>query len=183
MKENYFKFISSTFIVGVFLLFSCGKSGTREITKDYFCGKVFSTSSTIKSIDVKTNQVTIFNCDGTYTSTSKVDWGTSPETQKAWGGTYEKGNTNFSGTWEVIDNKKLPEEIDRWLEKYSGKTDFYKEKPFTVLKYKSNASVSGYLLITGYELKGNISLSHIITSNNMDWEEDEYNLYDGFLVK
>ena len=184
MKKNHCKFISNIFIVSVFLFFSCGKSGKREITKDYFCSKVFSMPSTVEPIDMKINRVTTLNCDGTYTS--KEDWGTSPKNEEIYRtttGSSSGTNTNFSGVWEVVDNKKLPEEIDNWLKKYSREADFYNEKLFTVLKYKSSTGVSGYLCITGYQLKGQISLSHITTSSTTHLGEDELNFYGGFLVK
>jgi hypothetical protein len=191
MKKNYFKLIGSTFIVGAFLFIAFGsgsdsKSDPKKFTKDYFCGKEFSMPHTIEAIDMSIKRVTILNCNGTYTS--KEDWGTSSRNEETYRNTVGRSsgnNADFSGTWEVVDNKNLPSEIDSYLQNFEGHIDkFYNEKPFTILRYKSSIGKSGYLRVTDYNLNGQIILDHIITSSSgvgQGYKEADLNLYSGFM--
>lgn len=181
MKKYYFKLISSTLIVGAFILIAFGsgddekKVEWKKNSKESFCGKEFRSSHTIDAIDMTTKVVTILNCDGTYTSNE--DWGTSNQNEETYRNTVGRSsgnNGNFSGTWEIIETK--PTEID-----LSG----YKESEYTIIKYRSNKGKERYASITyNAQISGKLSLDpEALDSDCYEpgvYHQEDLHMYSGF---
>ncbi len=141
IKMKSIKLISSFLLGGLFIFLAVAsgeETNENEVVwesnkKECFCGKKFTSTNTIDAIDMTTKVVTILNCDGTYVS--KEDWGTSEANEETYNNTVGRSsgnNSDFSGTWQIVD-KNIPSKIVQFF--IEGK---FVTGSYTIIKYKSN---------------------------------------------
>lgn len=170
--------ISSFFACNLPVSNDTNKVTWQKNVKNAFCGKEFISSKTIKAIDMTVKTVTVFNCNGTYTS--KEDWGTSQAHEEDYRNTVgrsEGNNSNFSGTWEIVE-KNLPSEVDSYF-----RNGGFNENEYTVIRYHSNTGKVRYAFIQYMEEKS-LLFNGLVTfarDNNEDntYKEEDLDMYSG----
>ena len=169
--------IVSSFILGslfIFLAVASGEESENDVAswetnkKESFCGKKFTSTSTIEAIDMTTEVVTILNCDGTYVS--KEDWGTSKDSEEIYNNTVGRSsgnNSDFSGTWEIVD-KNIPNKIAQFFIK--GK---FVKGTYTIIKYKSNNGRERYAYVQYDESLNNQLYLGTVTFEDENLSDDD----------
>jgi hypothetical protein len=188
MKKNYLKPIGSAFIAVAFLFIAFGsgndekKTEWKKNSKECFCGKEFKNSRTIEAIDMTTKVVTILNCDGTYTS--KEDWGTSKENEETYRNTVGRSsgnNSDFSGTWIIVD-KVSDEDAGKLANREESSTQSIAsiDPNATMIKYTSNLGKTRYATVYKYEHKLWLSpIAYEVDCHDKTYEYEDLNMYDG----
>jgi hypothetical protein len=173
MKKNYYLKIISSLIIGVLFLFIAFGSGAdkpkwEKNSKEIICGKEFEDSHNQENIGLDIKTVTIFNCNGTYTSKEDYDSDNLGI----------RGNSNnFHGTWEIATNN-IPSEI-------ANKTIGLVNDKYTIIKYKSNNGKVRYATILNLD-DGYVYLSLIVLDNEIPssdgYEAKDYDMFEGRMV-
>jgi hypothetical protein len=187
MKTKLTKIIGSTvlFIAFLFLAYGSGEEKNqnekwKKNSIDCFCGKEFKWTKNIDQIDMDIKSVTVFNCDGTYTS--KQNWGTSKENEEVYNNTAGRSsgdNYSFSGKWEIV-NENIPTEIENYFSTGGFKLDDY-----TIIIYKSDSGKIRYAYIhhDGKDTKLYLGLVVLRTESVPEdgYEDKDYDLFSGFI--
>ena len=176
--------IISSFLLGSLFIFLAIASGEEskndEVSwksnkKDCFCGKKFTSTSTIDAIDMTTEVVTILNCDGTYVS--KEDWGTSDDNEEVYNNTVGRSsgnNSDFSGKWQIVD-KNIPNKIAQFF--IDGK---FENGAYTIIKYKSNSGRERYAYVQyDKSLDNQLYLGTVTFEDENLGEDDLLDLHTG----
>lgn len=122
-----------------------------------------------------TKVITILNCDGTYTS--KEDWGTSKENEETYRNTVGRSsgnNSDFSGTWVIVD--KVSDEDAGKLANSSEGSD----ADATMIKYTSNLGKTRYAKVYKYEQQLWLSpIAYEVDCHDKTYQYEDLNMYNG----